>query len=61
MVCAPVAISTKLIGLPDAWIAAFAPSIRGWMFNDPGVAMKPAISPLGTSETMRWPSATPDW
>ena len=38
-------------------IAAVAPSIRGWMFSCPGVAMNSATSPLPTSLTIRWPIA----
>ena len=43
-----VAIALALTGLPDALIAASAPSMRGWMLSAPGVAMKIATSPLGT-------------
>jgi len=48
---APVATTLYLI---DGWdfSVAIAPSIRGWMFAEPGVAMNSAISPDGTSETM---------
>ena len=53
---APLATAVKLIGLPDALIASLAPSMRGWMFSEPGVAMKPTASPPCMSEEMRWPS-----
>jgi len=49
-----------LIGLPDCLIAASAPSMRGWMFSAPGVAMKIATSPFGTSVAIRSPIAKPE-
>ena len=45
---ASVATIFGLIGLPDCLIAAIAPSMRGWMFSAPGVAMNSATSPFGT-------------
>jgi len=41
----PVATSLSSIFLPDALIAALAPSRRGWMLSCPGVAMKPTTGP----------------
>jgi hypothetical protein len=38
-------------------IAACAPSIRGWMFSCPGVAMNAATSPESICSSARWPSA----
>jgi hypothetical protein len=50
-----------LIGLPDCLIASEAPSMRGWMFSAPGVAMKPTTSPEASPDARaRWPSAKPD-
>ena len=44
---APVAIDLYSIGLPESLIAWIAPSIRGWMFSEPGVAMNSATLPDG--------------
>ena len=48
---APVVTTWTLIPGCD-FSVAWAPSIRGWMFSDPGVAMNSATSPDGTSEAM---------
>src|SRR5918911_2324043 len=55
-----VATGVKVMDLPDCLMAACAPSIRGWMFSCPGVAMKPATSPELTSCRARCPRAKPD-
>ena len=46
----------------DEWLlsVSFAPSIRGWMFSEPGVAMNSATSPDGTSCAMCAPISCPD-
>ena len=41
----PVATTVARIGLPESLIASSAPSMRGWMFSCPGVAMKRNTSP----------------
>ena len=45
---------------PDSAIASSAPSMRGWMFNWPGVAMNNATLPSPTISTIRSPMAKPD-
>ena len=54
-----------VIGLPDFLIASIAPSIRGWMFSEPGVAMNSATSPSPTRSTIRlpisWPETNRSW
>ena len=56
---APVAMTS---GLMPGWPlrTCRAPSIRGWMFDWPGVAMNSATSPDGTSSAMRLPISCPD-
>ena len=56
-----VPTAVNLIDLPDCLIASEAPSIRGWMFRAPGVAMKPTASPDSRPEAIaRWPSWNPE-
>ena len=55
-----MAIDLYSIDLPESLIALIAPSIRGWMFSEPGVAMNSATLPSGTSSTIRLPISTPD-
>jgi hypothetical protein len=54
-----------VIGAPDFLIALIAPSIRGWMFAAPGVAMNSATSPEPTRLTIRspicWPATNRSW
>ena len=57
---APVATVLVSIGLPESLIALIAPSMRGWMFSEPGVAMNRPTLPEGTSSTIRLPISTPD-
>ena len=47
-----MAITCGVIPLPFFLMVSCAPSMRGWMFSEPGVAMKSATSPDGTSSTM---------
>ena len=58
---APVATVLYSIGLPESLIALIAPSMRGWMFSEPGVAMNSADLARGDQVTMRLPISTPDW
>ena len=56
---APVA--TTWVLMPELFFrVARAPSMRGWMFSEPGVAMNSATSPEGTSDWMCWPISCPD-
>ena len=55
-------VSTPLLPnitvMPAACRACVAPSIRGWMFSEPGWAMKPtAVSPFFISEASRLPTS----
>jgi Kef-type K+ transport system membrane component KefB len=61
LVVPPVFGLLARIGRPESRIASSAPSIRGWMFSEPGVAMNSATLPSGTSSTIRLPISTPDW
>ena len=56
----PVAMSWASMSAPDSAIASSAPSMRGWMFNWPGVAMNNPTLPSPTISTIRWPMAKPD-
>ena len=55
-----MAIVLYSMSLPESLIALIAPSIRGWMLSEPGVAMNSATFPEGTSWTIRLPISTPD-
>ena len=58
---APDATDVNLMFLPEALIACWAPSIRGWMLAVPGVAMNPTASPpFGMDAAIRWPRFCPD-
>ena len=46
--------------LPCFLMVSSAPSMRGWMFAEPGVAMNSATSPDGTSSMMRLPISWPE-
>jgi hypothetical protein len=48
------------MSLPDFLIESIAPSMRGWMFSEPGVAMNRPTLPEPTSSTIRLPISTPD-
>jgi hypothetical protein len=52
-----VATGVNVIDLPESLNACCAPSMRGWMFRAPGVAMKPATAPESICCNARWPSA----
>ena len=41
-------------------MASIAPSMRGWMFSEPGVAMNSATLPSPTSSTIRLPISCPE-
>ena len=57
---APVATVWVVMPLPDFLITSSAPSMRGWMFEAPGVAMNSATSPDGTRSTIFLPISWPD-
>jgi len=57
---APVATVLYWMSLPDFLIESITPSMRGWMFREPGVAMNSPILPEPTSSTIRLPISTPD-
>ena len=63
---APVATDFAVMPLPLFLIVFIAPSMRGWMFSDPGVAMKRATLPdPPTRSTMCspifWPERNRSW
>ena len=55
-----MAIALYSMSLPDFLIESIAPSIRGWMFSEPGVAMNSATLPESTSSTIRLPISWPE-
>ncbi len=56
---APVATECVVIGLPEAFTAFSAPSMRGCRFAEPGVAMNSPTSPEPTAEAIRSPIFSP--
>jgi hypothetical protein len=57
----PVAICVNVWLTFDSFNTSRAPSLRGWMFNEPGVAMKHTTSPpVKLLSSSRLPSERPE-